>query len=362
MAEQPQFDVFLAHNSQDKRQVRGVATELKRRGLKPWLDEEQIPPGRSFQEVIQQAIPNVKSAAIFIGLRGLGNWQAMELRILISQSVEADIPVIPVLLPGVETIPEHLSFLKQLNWVRFANEDDAEALNNLEWGITGRKPEPIRLPVTLIDCTGLKNLLAAGRWREANEATKALLLKVAGQENEGYIGDEQIQKFPGKDLHTIDTLWVNYSNGRFGFSVQKRILRECKKDPQAFGDRVGWRDKDGWISASRVIYNPTMAPEGHLPWGMLQVITMDNAALTAFVDTLRWGTKALAKKDWQRQLIADFGGVMEFLQGNRSFDKEEFKRNLDYELSHEEAWWEGQRIEELKVRKLFSLLVACQEL
>ncbi len=121
MSNQPQFDVFLAHNSQDKPQVRAIARELRHRGLKYWIDEEQIPPGRSFQEVIQQAIPNVKSAAIFIGSRGLGNWQAMELRILISQSVEADIPVIPVLLPGVETIPEHLSFLKQLNWVRFAN-------------------------------------------------------------------------------------------------------------------------------------------------------------------------------------------------------------------------------------------------
>lgn len=362
MVEQPQFDVFLAHNSQDKRQVRGVATELKRRGLKPWLDEEQIPPGRSFLEVIQQAIPNVNSAAIFIGLRGLGNWQAMELRLLIRQSVEADIPVIPVLLPGVDEIPEHLSFLKQLNWVRFANGiDDTEALDNLEWGITGRKPEPIRLPVTLIDCTGLKNLLAAGRWREANELTRTIILKVADQENDGYLSDEHIQKFPGKDLHTIDTLWVNYSNGRFGFSVQKRILRDCKKDPQAFGDRVGWCDQEGWISASSVIYNSTKAPEGHLPWGMLQVITLDNAALTAFVNTLRWGLKGLAKGESQRQVIADFMASAGSLIGDK-MDKEEIKRNLEYELSHDEAWWEGQRIEELKVRKLFSLLVACQEL
>jgi hypothetical protein len=39
---QPQFDVFLAHNSQDKSLVRAIANELKRRGLNPWLDEEQI--------------------------------------------------------------------------------------------------------------------------------------------------------------------------------------------------------------------------------------------------------------------------------------------------------------------------------
>lgn len=135
------FDVFLAHNSLDKAQVQAICKELKQRGLKPWLDTEQVPPGRWFQDIIQQAIPNVKSAAIFIGLKGLGKWQALELRSFISQCVEADIPVIPILLPGVDKIPEHLFFLKQLNWVRFFHQiDEVEALDNLVWGITGQKP------------------------------------------------------------------------------------------------------------------------------------------------------------------------------------------------------------------------------
>ena len=141
MTNQPEFDVFLAHNSQDKPQVRSIASQLKQRNLTYWIDEEQIPPGRPFQDVIQQAIPLVKSAAIFIGVMGLGKWQAMELRSLISRCVAEDIPVIPVLLPGVNGIPEHLLFLQELNWVRFANGiDDVEALYKLEWGITGRKP------------------------------------------------------------------------------------------------------------------------------------------------------------------------------------------------------------------------------
>ncbi len=140
MTNQP-FDVFLAHNSQDKPQVKVIASELKRRCLNPWIDEEQIPPGRWFQDVIQQAISHVKSAAIFIGPGGLGKWQAVELRTFISQCVEANMPVIPVLLPGVEAIPLHLPFLQELNWVNFTNGiNDVEALDNLEWGITGRKP------------------------------------------------------------------------------------------------------------------------------------------------------------------------------------------------------------------------------
>lgn len=136
------LDVFLVHNSQDKTHVRVIANELKQRGISLWFDEEQIPPGRPFQDFIQEAIPNVRSAAIFIGQLGLGKWQTMELRAFISKCVETNVPVIPVLLPGIHEFPEHLIFMKELNWISFANSiDDINALNRLVWGITGRRPQ-----------------------------------------------------------------------------------------------------------------------------------------------------------------------------------------------------------------------------
>ena len=139
---QPQFDVFMAHNSKDKPQVLEIAEQLKQRGLKPWVDIQQIPPGESFQKVIQQAIPNVKSAAIFFGLAGTGNWQEEEISVILTQSRKANIPVIPVLLPGVNQLPDDLLFLSERNWVAFASRlDDIKALDLLEWGITGKKPD-----------------------------------------------------------------------------------------------------------------------------------------------------------------------------------------------------------------------------
>ena len=96
MEKAPQFNVFLAHNSQDKPQVKAIADELKRRGITYWLDEEQIPPGRALQDKIKEAIPNVGAAAIFIGSQGLGKWQIMELKSFISQFVDHGIPVIPI--------------------------------------------------------------------------------------------------------------------------------------------------------------------------------------------------------------------------------------------------------------------------
>ena len=135
------YDVFLAHNSQDKPAVRLVAAGLQGRGVSVWLDVEQIPPGRWFQDVIQGAILKVKAVAILLGPCGLGKWQKLELRAFISQCVDKDIPAIPVLLPGVETVPDDLVFLRELSWVKFRQSPDEErALTELEWGITGRKP------------------------------------------------------------------------------------------------------------------------------------------------------------------------------------------------------------------------------
>jgi len=137
MTEQNQFDVFLAHNSADKPQVRIIGNKLRDLGLKTWIDEEQIAAGELFQVAIQRAFPQIKSAAIFIGLTGLGKWQALELQTLISQFVDQAIPVIPVLLPKVDKIPDELPFLKQFSWVSFESIDDDYALFKLECGING---------------------------------------------------------------------------------------------------------------------------------------------------------------------------------------------------------------------------------
>ncbi len=136
-----EFDIFMAHNSKDKSQVITIAEALKTYGINPWLDVEQIPPGRWFQKMIQQEIYKVKSAAIIVGLEGLGKWEIVELRAFLQQCVENEIPVIPVLLPGVTDLPKDLLFLRQLNWVQFKETvEEREALDNLVWGIRGEHP------------------------------------------------------------------------------------------------------------------------------------------------------------------------------------------------------------------------------
>jgi len=126
-----------------------------------------------------------------------------------------------------------------------------------------------------VDYTRLRDLLKAGQWKDADYQTYLVMLKVVGREKGDWIRDEELLNFPCTDLRTIDRLWVKYSNGRFGFSVQKKIYLEVGGIPDGkfykeawkkFGDRVGWRVKEIWISYTDVTFD-TIAPVGHLPYG-----------------------------------------------------------------------------------------------
>ena len=141
----PTFDLFLAHNSADKKQVRILAAKLQARGVNTWLDEEQIAPGQFFQDGIQRAIPSSRALAIVIGPSGIGRWQALELRSAISQAVQRGTPVIPVYLPSAKEVANELPFLSEFNHVLFDNLDDSGALDRLVWGATlKQKADSIR--------------------------------------------------------------------------------------------------------------------------------------------------------------------------------------------------------------------------
>ncbi len=72
MAEQ-NFDVFLAHSSKDKPLIRQLYRRLKDQGINPWLDEEEIAPGTSFQDEIQQAIAQIKTELSALDREGWEN-------------------------------------------------------------------------------------------------------------------------------------------------------------------------------------------------------------------------------------------------------------------------------------------------
>jgi hypothetical protein len=133
------FDVFMCHNSKDKDAVRVLNKQLKSQGLKTWLDEEQLPPGRVWQELLEQQIESIRSVAVFVGAAGVGPWQDVEMRAFLSEFVNRRCPVIPVILSDCTTVPQLPLFMRQFTWVDFRKKMPTP-FDQLVWGITGERP------------------------------------------------------------------------------------------------------------------------------------------------------------------------------------------------------------------------------
>ncbi len=170
-----------------------------------------------------------------------------------------------------------------------------DAVDTFHWGIPINLFQEYRVQafpnnVSLVseagvDYTKLRDLLAAGDWEEADKETAALILKVAGRVLERSLEREDLRDLSCKDLSTIDQLWLKYSNGKFGFSLQKKIYHSVgrswyvwkayqlggatkeyyKRYKTAFGEKVGWREGGEW-KQFRDSVNPNTPYMGHLPW------------------------------------------------------------------------------------------------
>ena len=122
-----------------------------------------------------------------------------------------------------------------------------------------------------VEYTKLRDLLAAHKWREADEETYQVMLKAAGRQKEGWLRMNDIDNFPMEDLYTTNKLWVFYSKGHFGFSIQKRIYQDKRGTTeynlevrQRIGHMVGWRVDGNWINYDDFNFS-LKAEKEHLP-------------------------------------------------------------------------------------------------
>lgn len=100
---------------------------------------------------------------------------------------------------------------------------------------------------TGVNYTRLRDLLAAGKWKEADQETTRAMLQAANREEQGGWSTEDVDKFSCEDLRIIDKLWLDFSKGNFG-------------------DQVGWGKEGNWeiIVHDDLTFNLN-APEGNLP-------------------------------------------------------------------------------------------------
>ncbi len=116
--------IFLSYAGLDRKIATQVALGLKGAGVEVWWDQEGIGWGDNWIEKLEDALTKCGGYVILVGSSGVRRWVKFELSLAIKRHIEQDLPIFPLLLPGI--MPDSLpSFL-----ATFQAESLPEQLNN----------------------------------------------------------------------------------------------------------------------------------------------------------------------------------------------------------------------------------------
>ena len=115
-----------------------------------------------------------------------------------------------------------------------------------------------------VDYTKLRDYLSIKKWKEADQETWALLCQSLSMTVGSQLEISQIDQLPCEDLQIVDRLWMQYSQGRFGFSIQKQIYESVKGDYVRFCDRINWPTYNSTTASGQFKFS-YKSPPGHLP-------------------------------------------------------------------------------------------------
>ena len=118
-----------------------------------------------------------------------------------------------------------------------------------------------------IDYSPLQQYLLNESFEEADRFTSSKLRELAGEKavKRGYVYFSEVESIPGPDLSTLNKLWIVYSRGKFGFTVQAKILDSVGGRYDKLWPRIGWK-KDGiWTRYPKAFNWSIEAPRGHMP-------------------------------------------------------------------------------------------------
>ena len=118
-----------------------------------------------------------------------------------------------------------------------------------------------------IDYAPLQQLLMEQQWEEADRLTSAILRQLAGSAavQRGYVYYSEVPAIAAVDLASLDRLWVCYSRGRFGFTVQGRLLTSCNGVWEQLWEKLAWKQGGQWTRYPSSFQWSIEAPEGHMP-------------------------------------------------------------------------------------------------
>jgi hypothetical protein len=115
------YDVFVSYSRADWRHAAELDSALRVRGLNPFFDRRNLPPGLPWVRALEQALSACKAAIVLIGPRGFGNTQQYERELaFLRQTHDPAFQVVPVILP--KAIIDHpFNFMQVLTWIDFSH-------------------------------------------------------------------------------------------------------------------------------------------------------------------------------------------------------------------------------------------------
>ncbi|WP_324282280.1 GUN4 N-terminal ARM-like repeat domain-containing protein [Cyanobacterium aponinum UTEX 3221] len=118
-----------------------------------------------------------------------------------------------------------------------------------------------------IDYSELQELLIAKKYQEADSLTRVKLCELAGETaiRRKWVYFTEVEKFPETDLLTIDTLWQTYSEGKFGYQIQRQLWLSLGKDYTQLWTKLKWKSGNKWTKYPQEFIWDLSAPIGHLP-------------------------------------------------------------------------------------------------
>lgn len=118
-----------------------------------------------------------------------------------------------------------------------------------------------------IDYYPLQKLLLDQDFQGADSLTRVKLCELAGEGaiQRKWLYFTEVERFPKTDLNTLNSLWWLHSEGKFGFSVQRKIWLSLNKDFTKLWLKIGWKKDNSWTQYPNEFTWNLSAPAGHLP-------------------------------------------------------------------------------------------------